>query len=49
MSGVEIGTGIEIGSGILISLQPVNLTTYTFITENDNFLVSEAGYNFIEE
>jgi hypothetical protein len=49
MSGVEIGSGIQIGSGILISLDPLPIIIYDFVTEDDNYLISEDGNNFIEE
>ena len=44
---IEVGSGIEIGSGITLGNQ-VAFTVY-FITEDNNFLISEDDQNFIEE
>lgn len=44
---IEVGSGIEIGSGITLGSQ-VAFTVY-FITEDNNFLISEDDQNFIEE
>ena len=46
---IEIGQGIEIGPGIIIGDTPVFFTPVLFITEDNNFLVSELDQNFIEE
>jgi hypothetical protein len=44
---IEIGGAITIGGQIVIGDVPV-FTVY-FITEDDNFLVSQTDQNFIEE
>lgn len=45
---IEIGPGIQIGPGI--SMGDVQVYVPTFITEDDaDYLISESGYNFIEE
>jgi hypothetical protein len=44
---IEIGGNITIGGQIIISDVPV-FTMY-FITEDDNFLVSQTDQNFVEE
>lgn len=44
---IEVGSGIEIGSGITLGSQAA-FTVY-FITEDNNFLISEDDQNFIEE
>ena len=46
---ITIEQGIEVGPGIIIGLVDVFVETTYFITENDNFLVSEVDQNFIEE
>ena len=44
---IQIGGQIEIGGQIVIG----NIPAYTvyFITEDDNFLVSQTDENFVEE
>lgn len=44
---IIIGGNIEIGGQIIIGNVPV-FTVY-FITEDDNFLVSQTDQNFVEE
>ena len=44
---IEIQGGITIGAGITIGNVPVFFNF--FITEDDNFLISETDQNFIEE
>jgi hypothetical protein len=44
---IDIGGNIEIGGQIVIG--PVPVFTVFFITEDDNFLVSQTDQNFIEE
>jgi hypothetical protein len=44
---IELGGAITIGGQIVIGDVPV-FTVY-FITEDDNFLVSQTDQNFIEE
>ena len=44
---IDIGGGITIGGQIIIGDVPVYLKY--FITEDDNFLVSQTDQNFIEE
>ena len=46
---IEIGGGITIGAGITIGHVPAFVTINFFITEDDNFLISETDQNFIEE
>lgn len=46
---IEIGGGITIGNGITIGPVPVFVVITTFITEDNNDLVSETDQNFIEE
>jgi hypothetical protein len=46
---IEVGGGITIGPGIVLGQVPVFVTITDFITEDNNYLVSESGYNFIEE
>jgi hypothetical protein len=44
---IDIGGQITIGGQIIIG--PVSVFTVFFITEDDNFLVSQTDQNFIEE
>jgi len=44
---IELGGAITIGGQIIIGDVPV-FTVY-FITEDDNFLISQTDQNFIEE
>jgi hypothetical protein len=44
---IEIGGAITIGGQIIIGNVPI--TVNTFITEDDNFLVSQTDQNFVEE
>jgi hypothetical protein len=44
---IDIGGAITIGGQIIIGDVPV-FTVY-FITEDDNFLISQTDQNFIEE
>jgi hypothetical protein len=44
---IEIGGAITIGGQIIIGDVPIYLNY--FVTEDDNFLISEADQNFIEE
>lgn len=46
---ITVEQGIDIGPGIIIGLVDVFVETKYFITENNNFLVSEVNQNFIEE
>jgi hypothetical protein len=46
---IELGPGITVGPGIIIGDTPVFFTPVFFVTEDDNFLVSETDQNFIEE
>lgn len=46
---ITLEQGIDVGPGIIIGLVDVFVETVYFITENDNFLVSETDQNFIEE
>jgi hypothetical protein len=46
---IELGPGITVGPGIIIGDVPVFFTPVYFITEDENFLVSETDQNFIEE
>jgi hypothetical protein len=46
---IEIQGGITIGPGIIIGDTPVFFTPIFFVTEEDNFLISETDQNFIEE
>lgn len=47
--GVEIQGGITIGNGIIIGDVPVIIPIGYFVTEDDNFLITEDGNNLIEE
>jgi uncharacterized membrane protein len=44
---IEIGGGITIGGQIIIG--PVPIVIKYFVTEDDNFLVSQTDQNFVEE
>ena len=44
---IEIQGGVTIGGQIIIG--PVSIFANEFITEDNNFLVSETDQNFIEE
>lgn len=44
---IDIGDGIEIGGQIVVGNVPV--FAVFFITEDDNFLVSQTDQNFVEE
>jgi hypothetical protein len=44
---IEIQGGITIGGGIIIGDVPV--TIVEFVTEDDLFLISQTGDQFIEE
>ena len=44
---IDIGGNIIIGGQIVIG--PVPVFTVFFITEDDNFLISQTDQNFIEE
>lgn len=44
---IEIGGNVTIGGQIIIGNVPVFVVF--FITEDDNFLVSQADDNFVEE
>jgi hypothetical protein len=44
---IDIGGAITIGGQIVIGNVPINLMY--FITEDDNFLVSQTDQNFVEE
>ena len=44
---IDIGGNITIGGQIVIG--PIGYPTVYFITEDDNFLVSQTDQNFIEE
>jgi hypothetical protein len=46
---IELGAGITVGPGIIIGDTPVFFTPVFFVTEEDNFLISETDQNFIEE
>ena len=46
---IIIGAGITIGPGITLGQPGVPTIVTDFITEDSNFLISEAGNNFIEE
>jgi hypothetical protein len=46
---IELGAGITVGPGIIIGDTPVFFTANLFVTEDDNFLISEINQNFIEE
>ena len=46
---IELGPGITVGPGIVIGDTPVFFTPVFFVTEEDNFLISETDQNFIEE
>jgi len=46
---IELGAGITVGAGIIIGDVPVFFTPVFFITEDENFLISETNQNFIEE
>lgn len=46
---IEVGGGISIGPGVTLGQVPVFVTITDFITEDNNYLVSESDYNFIEE
>jgi hypothetical protein len=44
---IIIGGNITIGGQIIIG--PVSIDLNDFVTEDDNFLVSETDLNFVEE
>ena len=44
---IEIGGNVTIGGQIVIG--PVPVFAVFFITEDDNFLVSQTDQNFVEE
>ena len=46
---IEVGGGITIGPGVTLGQVPVFVTITDFISEDNNYLVSESDYNFIEE
>jgi serine acetyltransferase len=46
---IEIGSGITIGPGIIIGNRAAIIVITDFITEDNNYLISETGDNFIEE
>lgn len=46
---IEVGAGITIGPGIVLGQVPAIVTITDFITEDNFYLVSESGNNFIEE
>jgi hypothetical protein len=46
---IVVQGGITIGPGIVLGPEPVPGIVVDFITEDNNFLISETGSNFIEE
>jgi hypothetical protein len=44
---IDLGGNITIGGQIIIG--PVSIFLNDFVTEDDNFLVSETDQNFVEE
>ena len=46
---IEIGPGITVGSGITIGQIQAFVLITDFITEDNLYLTSESGDNFIEE
>ena len=46
---IIIGPGITIQAGIVIGNKAAIVVITDFITEDNNFLISETGDNFIEE
>jgi len=46
---IELGAGITVGPGIIIGDTPVFFDPVFFITEDNNFLISQIDQNFIEE
>lgn len=46
---IELGAGITVGAGVTIGQTPALVTINYFVTEDDNQLISEDGFEFIEE
>jgi hypothetical protein len=46
---IELGAGITIGAGVTIGQTAALVTINYFVTEDDNQLISEDGFEFIEE
>jgi hypothetical protein len=46
---IEVGAGITIGPGITLGQVPVFVTITDFISEDNLYLITEFGDNFIEE
>jgi hypothetical protein len=46
---IEVGGGITIGPGITLGQPGIPGVIIDFITEDDFYLTSETGLNFIEE